>query len=145
MLSLDCSENSWEDFGGFFAIGRPYRSPKLGSAPGSGNRGALGNLLALFRSLCNKRQLSRKNKFDKLSGMFPGFWGPKHTCFLRSVPGTASKVGALSGGLLHSIAYPCLTALAVLLSIDLCTVLDALTSENHNPMPTADPASLRTI
>ena len=27
--------------------------------------------LALFRSLCNKRQLSRKNKFDKLSGMFP--------------------------------------------------------------------------
>ena len=27
--------------------------------------------LALLRSLCNKRQLSRKNKFDKLSGMFP--------------------------------------------------------------------------
>ena len=27
--------------------------------------------LALFRSLCNKRQLSRKNKFEKLSGMFP--------------------------------------------------------------------------
>ena len=38
--------------------------------------------LALFRSLCNKRQLSRKNKFDKLSGMFPAlvfvaFWNPK--------------------------------------------------------------------
>ena len=37
------------------------------------------NNLALFRSLCNKRQLSRKNKFDKLSGMFPAlvfvaFW-----------------------------------------------------------------------
>ena len=28
-------------------------------------------LLALFRSLCHKRQLSRKNKLDKLSGMFP--------------------------------------------------------------------------
>ena len=27
--------------------------------------------LALFRSLFDKRQLSRKNKFDKLSGMFP--------------------------------------------------------------------------
>ena len=27
--------------------------------------------LALFRSLCNKRQLSRKKKFDKLSEMFP--------------------------------------------------------------------------
>ena len=31
----------------------------------------VGPTLALFRSLCNKRQLSRKNKFDKLSGMFP--------------------------------------------------------------------------
>ena len=30
-----------------------------------------GYMLALFRSLCDKRQLSRKNKFDKLSGMFP--------------------------------------------------------------------------
>ena len=28
-------------------------------------------LIALFRSLCDKRQLSRKNKFDKLSGIFP--------------------------------------------------------------------------
>ena len=27
--------------------------------------------LALFRSLCDKRQISRKNKFDKLSGIFP--------------------------------------------------------------------------
>ena len=27
--------------------------------------------LALFRSLCDKRQLLRKNKFDKLSGIFP--------------------------------------------------------------------------
>ena len=27
--------------------------------------------LALFRSLCDKRQLSRKNKFDKLSRTFP--------------------------------------------------------------------------
>ena len=27
--------------------------------------------LALFRSLCNKRQSSHKNKFDRLSGMFP--------------------------------------------------------------------------
>ena len=27
--------------------------------------------LALFRSLCDKRRLSRKNKFDKLSGIFP--------------------------------------------------------------------------
>ena len=29
------------------------------------------NDLALFRNLCTIRQLSRKNKFDKLSGMFP--------------------------------------------------------------------------
>ena len=27
--------------------------------------------LALFRGFCDKRQSSRKNKFDKLSGMFP--------------------------------------------------------------------------
>ena len=37
------------------------------------------SVLALFQSLCNKRQLSRKDKFDKLSGMFPAlvvaaFW-----------------------------------------------------------------------
>ena len=37
-----------------------------------GSRGFRGSrVLALFRSLCNRRQLSRKNKFDKLSGMFP--------------------------------------------------------------------------
>ena len=33
--------------------------------------------LALFRSLCDKRQLSRKNKFDKLSGNI------SRTCFCR--------------------------------------------------------------
>ena len=47
-----------------------------------------GPVLALFKSFCNKRQLSRKNKFDKLFGMFPALeckvLGPKHTCFLRS-------------------------------------------------------------
>ena len=36
-----------------------------------------GDILALFRSLCDKRQLSRNNKFDKLSGIFP------RTCFCR--------------------------------------------------------------
>ena len=38
-----------------------------------GTLGVLAGLqtLALFRSLCNKGQLSRKNKSDKLSGMFP--------------------------------------------------------------------------
>ena len=47
---------------------------------GNGNLGKINSQeLALFRSLCNKRQLSRKNKFDKLSGMFPtlvfvAFW-----------------------------------------------------------------------
>ena len=36
------------------------------------NEQSLGSYgLALFRSLCNKWQLSRKNKFDKLSGIFP--------------------------------------------------------------------------
>ena len=35
------------------------------------NRGhSIQHGLALFRSLCNKRQLSHKNKFDKLFGMF---------------------------------------------------------------------------
>ena len=52
--------------------------------------------LALFGSLCNKRQLSHKNKFDKLSGMFSAlvlshfepetshnarFWGPNTLVF----------------------------------------------------------------
>ena len=37
----------------------------------SGNILVGNHALALFRSLCNKRQLSRKKKFDKFSGMFP--------------------------------------------------------------------------
>ena len=40
-----------------------------------------GHCLALFRSVCDKRQLSRKNKFDKFSGISPAlvfvaFWAP---------------------------------------------------------------------
>ena len=37
--------------------------------PNFGRKGS--HHLALFRSLCDKRQLSRKNKFDKLSGIIP--------------------------------------------------------------------------
>ena len=83
-----------------------FQQPRVVCSDQEGQR--LWMPLALFRSLCNKRQLSRKNKFDKLSGMFPalacccilspklrimqGFGAQTHLFFLRS-PGPNNLSG----------------------------------------------------